>query len=629
MKNYRTLIVTMALSATLSQTASLDAAWAPVEGQLMTRWAKDVSADHALPEYPRPQMARKEWQNLNGLWDYAIAPKDGVRPADFDGQILVPFPVESALSGVKKFLSPTNSLWYRRAFTVPADWKGRHVLLNFGAVDWQAKIWVNGVNVGEHRGGYDPFGIDITGALNNNAGQEIVVGVWDPNGGAIPHGKQNLHPGGITYTAISGIWQTVWLEPVGKASIASLKITPDLDNGLVSVTVNGLATHFLDSAQVEVMDGARTIAKEEGKLGQAINLKIRSPKPWAPGSPFLYDLKVTLKSDGKAADEVASYFGMRKVEIKKDKAGLNRIFLNGKALFEMGPLDQGWWPDGLYTAPTDEALRFDIAETLRMGFNLARKHVKVEPDRWYYWADKLGLLVWQDMPSMDLPARNMPSRGRSGRGGGGGSQRLSNDDPYEIFEREYRAEIETHYNHPSIIMWVPFNEGWGEYDPVRIVSWTKQMDPTRLVNNASGWTDVGVGDVNDRHDYPGPGMNPLEEQRASVLGEFGGLGLPLTGHLWVERGAWGYQNMTNSADLTDHYQVLINALKGYEAHGLAAAVYTQLTDCETEVNGLMTYERNVNKIGTEQIAKINLPVYEVKSNTNAPIPVVPRPPRRP
>ena len=451
MKNHRILIATIVWLAMFSQTMSAQVAWAPVEDQLMTKWAKDVSADHALPEYPRPQMARKEWQNLNGLWDYAIVPRESGRPADFQGQILVPFPVQSALSGVKKFLSPTNSLWYRRTFTVPVSWAGRRVLLNFG-VDWQAKIWINGINVGEHKGGYDPFSIDITDALNVSGDQEILVSVWDPNDrGSIPHGKQVLHPGGITYTAISGIWQTVWLEPVGKASIASLKITPDVDDSLVSVIVNGLDTHYMDTAQVEVLDGERIIAKGQGKLGQAINLKIDDVKLWAPGSPFLYDLKVRLQSNGEVADEVTSYFGMRKVEIKKDEAGLNRIFLNGKALFEFGPLDQGWWPDGLYTAPTDEALKSDISETLNMGFNMTRKHVKVEPDRWYYWADKLGLLVWQDMPGGDRPARNIPGQKRRSGGGRDGNDRLLADDTYEIYQREYQAEIETYYNHPCII----------------------------------------------------------------------------------------------------------------------------------------------------------------------------------
>jgi beta-galactosidase/beta-glucuronidase len=612
----------------LSIGPAVRADWAPVEGQLMTRWAKEVTPDHALPEYPRPQMVRREWQNLNGLWDYAIVAKDAARPDSFQGQILVPFPVQSALSGVKKTLSPDDSLWYRRQFSLPAAWAGRHVLLNFGAVDWQATIWVNGVNVGEHKGGFDPFSIDITPALKPDADQEIVVQVWDPNDrGSIPRGKQVLRPSGIMYTAVSGIWQTVWIEPVAEASIASLKITPDLDASTVSVTANGAGTHFSDVALVEILEGDRTVAKAQGPVDRRIDLKVRKPKTWSPKSPFLYSLKVTLARNGKILDSVDSYFGMRKVEIKKDAQGLNRIYLNGQALFEMGPLDQGWWPDGLYTAPTDDALKFDIEEMLRMGFNMARKHVKVEPDRWYYWADKLGLLIWQDMPSGDRPIRNTPERRRRNNGRERPETLLAGE-AYEIYAREFRAMIDTHYNHPSIVMWVPFNEGWGEFDPVRIASWTRQMDPTRLVNNASGWTDAGAGDVSDRHDYPGPGMNPVEDLRASVLGEFGGLGLPMPGHLWVERGAWGYQNMTNAGDLTRHYDILINALKGYEAHGLAAAVYTQLTDCETEVNGLLTYDRNVNKMGAQQLSQINIPLYSVPSNTNAPIPVVPKPPRR-
>ncbi len=367
-------IVTLALLVLgLSRAVPLDAAWAPVGGEIMTRWAEDVSADRPLPEYPRPQMVRQDWLSLNGLWDYAIMAKDSARPGSFQGQILVPYPLQSALSGVKKMLSPEDRLWYRRTFTVPAAWKGRRVLLHFGAVDWQTAVWVNGTAVGNHRGGYDPFTFDITNTLGPSGEQEVVLSVWDPaDTGAIPRGKQVLKPSGIMYTAVSGIWQSVWLEPVAEASIRSLRITPRLDNSQVGLAVTGQAMDGSEAVVAEVLDGGSVVGRAEGKVGAEILIAVANPKTWAPGNPFLYDLKVTLSRGGRTIDSVSSYFGMRKVEIRKDQAGVNRMFLNGKALFQMGPLDQGWWPDGLYTAPTDEALRFDIEETLRMGFNLAQ-----------------------------------------------------------------------------------------------------------------------------------------------------------------------------------------------------------------------------------------------------------------
>ncbi len=629
MKTYRMLMVLPAAVLWLGWIAPSGAAWAPVGGQIMTRWAKDVTPDKALPEYPRPQMVRKDWKSLNGLWEYAIAPKESERPAGFQGQILVPFPVQSALSGVKKTVSPQEILWYRRTFTVPSVWQNGRVLLHFGAVDWQATVWINGTKLGSHQGGYDPFSFDITDALKKSGEQEIVLSVWDPNdAGAIPRGKQVLNPRGIMYTAVTGVWRTAWIESVPKASIESLKITPNVDRSLVSLIVAGRGMESADAVAVEVTAGGKTVGKVQGRLGEAIDVKIDNPKLWASGNPFLYDLKVTLTRNGKAIDGVTSYFGMRKIEVKKDAAGVNRLFLNGKAVFQFGPLDQGWWPDGLYTAPTDEALKYDIEETLRMGFNMARKHVKVEPDRWYYWADKLGLLVWQDMPSGDRPWKGeepVTPRRSSNRP----FDKLLASETYDVYEREYKAMIENYYNHPCIVMWVPFNEGWGQFDTPRIVEWTRKLDPTRPVNNASGWTDMNAGDVSDMHNYPGPGMNKLEEKRASVLGEYGGLGLAVEGHLWVIDRRWGYRDMVDAADLTRRYISLTNALKAYVARGLAAAVYTQTTDCEGEVNGLLTYDRAVNKIGTEAIAKIHLPVYEVKPDPNAPIPKVEMPPAPP
>ncbi|HSW02260.1 MAG TPA: DUF4965 domain-containing protein [Sedimentisphaerales bacterium] len=576
--------------------------WKPAAGPLMTRWAKEVSPQNALPEYPRPQMVRKDWFNLNGLWDYAIKAKDAAQPESFDGQILVPFPIESALSGVMKPVGPDNRLWYRRTFETPKghgwDQEGRRVLLHFGAVDWDTTVWVNGKEVGNHKGGYDPFTFDITDALKADGRQEIVVSVWDPtDAGAQPRGKQVRNPHGIWYTAVTGIWQTVWLEPVAPRHIDGLKLTPDVDNAKLIVEIGTRLTRS-DNVKVEILADGEVVAQANGL--NRIEVQIPNPRLWTPDNPFLYDVKITLGRFNMpvVTDQITSYFGMRKIALAKDEAGINRLFLNNKPLFQYGPLDQGWWPDGLYTAPTDEALRYDIEITKRLGMNMARKHVKIEPARWYYWCDKLGLLVWQDMPSGDRYI---------------GSQDpdiVRTEESAKQFELELARMIETFYNHPSIVMWVPFNEGWGQYDTPRIVDLVRKLDPTRLVNNASGWTDRGIGDVMDIHDYPGPRAPRLEDKRAGVLGEFGGLGLPLPGHTWQAERNWGYRSYTTQDELTDAYIALIKKLHPLTgAPGLAAAVYTQTTDVEIEVNGLMTYDREVIKMDAARITAANRTLY--------------------
>lgn len=591
------LVVVFCLAWTSA--TSGNAEWRPVEGRIMTRWAKDVSPEKAWPEYPRPAMVRESWQNLNGLWDYAIAGKDAPRPGQFQGQILVPFAIESALSGVGKAVLPENRLWYRRAFQVPAEWKGQRVLLHFGAVDWEATVSVNGQEVGAHRGGYDPFTFDITDALHDSGEQELVVAVWDPTDqGTQPRGKQVLKPGGIWYTAVTGIWQTVWLEPVPQASIATVVANPDVDAGLLRLKVEGRGTQPGDTIRAAAVEEGRTVASIEGPVGEPLELKIEGAKLWSPDSPHLYDLRVTLLCDSKPADEVQSYFGMRKISLGQDESGLVRLMLNDKFLFQLGPLDQGWWPDGLYTAPTDEALRYDLEMLKKLGMNMLRKHVKIEPQRLYYWCDKLGLLVWQDMPSGDKYIRpEDPDVERT-------------PESAKQFELELTRMIDAFRNHPSIIMWVPFNEGWGQYDTARIVSLVKQHDPSRLVNNASGWTDRGVGDVNDMHRYPGPAMPKPEPKRAAVLGEFGGLGLPIRGHLWQEDRNWGYRSFKNPEELTVAYIDLIDKLQPLAAAGLSAAVYTQTTDVEIEVNGLMTYDRAIVKMDERLFRSANRRMYQ-------------------
>jgi hypothetical protein len=568
----------------------------PAKGPLMTRWGKQVSPDNAHREYPRPQMVRKDWLNLNGLWEYAIKPKEQGQPQEFDGQILVPFPVESALSGVMKPVGQENRLWYRRTFETPGKWKGLRVLLHFGAVDWDTTVWVNDRQVGTHRGGYDPFTFDITDALKAAGPNEIVLSVWDPtNAGYQPRGKQVSKPRGIWYTAVTGIWQTVWLEPVPSKYIARIRITPIYDEGVVQIEVD--ATGGRSVAASVIQFGDLPIRAHVTRIGNPVRIELQKPRPWSPNDPFLYDMVVRLYDKGVAIDEVQSYFGMRKIEVKKDNAGINRLFLNNEPLFQFGPLDQGWWPDGLYAAPSDEALRYDIEVLKKLGCNMLRKHVKIEPDRLYYWCDKLGLLVWQDMPSGDRYI------------GGNDPDIQRTPESAAQFEAELKAMIATFYNHPSIIKWVPYNEGWGQWDTPRIVDLIKQLDPTRLVNNASGWTDRGVGDVHDIHRYPGPGTAPIEEKRAVVLGEFGGLGLPVPGHTWQNEKNWGYRSYKTRDELTAAYVTLIDNLRSLIGGGLAAAVYTQTTDVEVEVNGMMTYDRAMIKMDAEKAAAANKRLY--------------------
>lgn len=569
--------------------------WRPVVGPLATQWARDVSPKKPHPEYPRPQMEREAWLNLNGLWDYAITSREAAKPATFDGKILVPFPIESSLSGVMKAVSEKERIWYRREFRLPAKWYGQRLLLHFGAVDFEALVWVNGQEVGQHRGGYDAFWFDITEALKPDGENEILVGVWDPtDAGTQPRGKQIRKPHGIWYTPTSGIWQTVWLEPVNSAFIKALEIVPDIDTNRVSVRVQTTATLSGYKVEVTVRDGLRSVGTASIAPARMAVIPVPKPKLWTPETPHLYDLVVKLKLGDTVLDEVRSYFGMRKISLGKDQRGFTRILLNNQSYFQLGLLDQGFWPDGLYTAPTDEALRYDIEVTKKLGFNLARKHVKVEPARWYYWCDKLGLLVWQDMPSGDrYIGKTAPDIERS-------------PESAEQFETELKALVGGLRNHPSIVMWVPYNEGWGQWDTARIVDMVKELDPTRLVNNASGWTDRKVGDVNDIHVYPGPGAPDPEENRAGVLGEFGGLGLPVRGHTWQQEKNWGYKSYTNSESLTDAYVELMAKLYPLIAtKGLSAAIYTQTTDVEIEVNGLITYDRAVLKMDAAKVRNAN------------------------
>ena len=592
------------LSATACDPSQETGDWTPSPG-LKTRWAEGVDPTHVLPEYPRPQMVREDWVNLNGLWDFALLPRDRAGPDHYPDRILVPFPVESALSGVTRTVGPQDRIWYRRTISLPGQAEGTRWLVHFGAVDWEAEVFLNGESLGTHEGGYDAFSFDITDRLVEGQDQELVLGVWDPTSeGSQPRGKQVLNPRGIWYTAVTGIWQTVWLESVPETYIESLRVTPAPDLSSVELRVEAEGSSQPVPFRVTVLDGERPASEAEGLTGETLSIPLPDPRLWSPDDPFLYGLRIRLVEGGdpsqaetgsastdtqdpeRTIDEVESYFGMRSLAIGPDANGLQRLLLNGEPLFQYGLLDQGWWPDGLYTAPTDEALRFDVEKTKEMGFNLIRKHVKVEPPRWYYHCDREGVLVWQDMPSGDNEGAEAQDQ----------------------FARELSEMVGGLWNHPSIVMWVPFNEGWGQHNTEGYVDWLKETDPSRLVNNASGWTDTGAGDVLDIHRYPGPGApapHALSTPdapstpviRAGVLGEFGGLGLPLAGHTWVEEDNWGYRSFEDLDGLNQAYADLLTQLRPLIGEGLSAAVYTQTTDVEVEVNGMMTYDREVVKLG--------------------------------
>ena len=597
------LLSLLCLAACQTYVQEAQPEWQPRDNTLFTNWASAVAPLNVHPEYPRPQLVRDQWLSLNGLWDYTITPRDVTPPETYDGAILVPFPIESALSGVQKTVNPDQNLWYRRTFKLPSSWEKQPVLLHFGAVDWQAVVWVNGQKVGEHRGGYTPFSINITGALaDRGREQELVVEVWDPtDSGEQPAGKQALDPQGIWYTASTGIWRTAWLEPVPPSHISRLKLVPDVDQS--TLTVETFTNDEAEVTRVRVTARAEgeAVASAEGATNLPLSLKISSPRLWSPNQPFLYDLQVELLNrTGEVVDKVDSYFGLRKISVTKGKDGYNRLTLNNEPLFQFGPLDQGFWPGGLYTAPSDEALRYDVAMTKKMGFNMIRKHVKVEPARWYYWCDKLGLLVWQDMPSGG--PRIKPD----------GTELIRNENVAVQFEGELQAMVDAYYNHPSIVMWVVFNEGWGQYDTQRLADWASAYDTTRLINPASGWLDVGSGPVKDMHKYPGPDMPATEADRVAVLGEFGGQALAVADHLWVTdltKAPTHFNTSKTKEALQQEYLTLIRQLPPLIDKGLAAAVYTQTTDVESEVNGLMTYDRAVIKIHPDTLAAVHRQLY--------------------
>lgn len=597
------LWVALALWGALA--AQLHAQWKPVEGRISTQWSEQVNPDNVLPEYPRPIMERTEWKNLNGLWDYAIIEKGKHSPSVFDGKILVPFAVESSLSGVAKTVGAEKELVYRRSFEVPSSWKGKKVLLHFGAVDWKTDVWVNDVKVGSHTGGFTPFSFDITEALQGK-NNTLLVKVWDPTDkGYQPRGKQVSRPEGIWYTPVTGIWQTVWLEPVSESYIQDLRITPDIDNSLLSLKALVKDATSKDLVEVKVFDGQQLVAQGKSINGECVQVAMpENAKLWSPESPFLYTLKVSLKQGGKLVDEVSSYAAMRKYSSKRDANGIVRLELNNKPLFQFGPLDQGWWPDGLYTAPTDEALLYDIQKTKDFGFNMIRKHIKVEPARWYTYCDKLGIIVWQDMPSGD---RNPEWQNRKYFEG---TEMKRSAESEACYRKEWKEIMDALYSYPCIGTWIPFNEAWGQFKTPEIVEWTKQYDPTRLVNPASGGNHYTCGDMLDLHNYPAPELYLYDAQRATVLGEYGGIGWVVQGHIWEPDRNWGYIQFNSSKEVTDEYVKYAEKLYDLIPRGFSAAVYTQTTDVEVEVNGLMTYDRKVIKLDEQNLKRVNTEICE-------------------
>jgi beta-galactosidase/beta-glucuronidase len=602
----------LVLSASVFISALLSAqSWKMVSDRISTPWAAKVDPASVLPEYPRPQMIREKWMNLNGLWNYAIVPaSQQAIPASYAGSILVPFAVESALSGVGKTVGKDSILWYERELIIPAGFKNNTVLLHFGAVDWSCQVYVNGKEAGTHQGGYDPFSFDITSALNKSGKQKLTVKVWDPSDeGPQPRGKQVKKPNGIWYTPVTGIWQTVWLEAVPKTYISATRQTPDVDKKQLTVSADIVNFQPGDKLMISAWKGAEKIGEQEAEPGKEIVLAVADPQLWSPENPFLYDLRVNILRKGKTVDEIKSYFAMRKISMARDKNGIQRMLLNDKFIFQFGPLDQGWWPDGLYTAPTDEALKFDIEKTKDMGFNMIRKHVKVEPARWYYHCDKLGMLVWQDMPSGDLGNRWEPRPAIYGRA----TDKNRTPESENIYRTEWNEIMQDLHNFPSIVVWVPFNEAWGQFKTKEIVEWTMKKDPSRLVNSASGGNFEKTGHIIDLHNYPDPVMPQPElfgADQVIVLGEFGGLGLPLEGHTWQEKNNWGYQSFKSREELFKRYSEFITKMPQLIEKGLSAAVYTQTTDVEVETNGLMTYDRKEFKISPEQLKSIHSKLYD-------------------
>ena len=581
-------------------------AW-EVKGDLIkTRWAAEVDPENVLPEYPTPQFERKEWQNLNGLWEYAIVAKEQRDVTEFEGEILVPFGVESPLSGVKRVLTEKDRLWYRRMLEIPESWQGKRILLHFGAIDWDSEIYVNGESLCRHQGGYTPITVDITDALNERA-NELKVSVYDPTDhGWQDRGKQSLTTHGFWYQPTSGIWQTVWMEPVNPVYLKSFKMVPDIDNGNITFRADVANKTINTSITYEVFDEGKVVATATSKMDE-FNIVLNDMKLWSPEDPFLYDVKITIRENEVPTDEVKSYIGMRKFSMENDKNGLPRLCLNNKPYFMNGLLDQGFWPDGIYTQPCDEALIYDIQTMKDLGFNMLRKHIKVESARWYYHCDKIGMLVWQDMVSGGKEVGMYYAGIKANIQTHLGLKNRFKDTTQKAYnklsraEKEWRDQHETEsyemmdalFNATSLCCWVPFNEAWGQFDAARIAKAVKKYDPSRLVDHASGWYDQYEGDMRSTHIYILPLKIHQPDHRAYVISEFGGYSLKTEGHTWCPKDAFGYRMFKTPEQLTTKLeQLYLGQLLPLIPKGLSAVVYTEVSDVENEVNGLLTYDRD-------------------------------------
>ena len=574
----------------------------PYQSPLITKWGAEVTEENVWTEHPRPQWSRGTWQNLNGQWDYAVTSiSEQKSPTEWAGRILVPFCLESKLGGANRLLDDNEALWYHRTFTAKSN-GGNRTLLNFEAVDYRCKVYINGQKVGEHVGGNNPFSLDVTSAIKTGD-NELVVRVEDETEGWQLRGKQVLEPGGIWYTQVSGIWQTVWLEEVPQQHIEDLNITTDAANGTITVRPALSGQGRAKKLVVRVTEDGRPVAEASGDVSE-VRVDVPNAKLWSPVSPFLYQLEILLLDvNDKMIDKVSSYTGIRTVGKMRDARGHLRMTLNGKPILHLGPLDQGWWPDGLLTPPSDEAMLFDIEFLKAAGFNMIRKHIKVEPRRYYYHCDQLGMMVWQDQVSggKNPPWTRMEVNPVDAEWPA---------DAHQQFMLEFERMIESLDFHPSIVVWTPFNEAWGQHQTMEVGAWAVKRDPSRLINIASGGNFWPVGDVADHHEYPHPNF-PFDENRykdfIQVVGEYGGHGFPTKGHMWQETDAiWGYGGLPKSLEeLKDRYRISCERLAELKTKGIAAGVYTQTTDVEIEVNGLMTYDRKVIKIPAEDLKRFH------------------------
>ena len=580
--------------------------WAPKGNKIKTKWGINLDINNIWNEYPRPQLERKDWINLNGPWLYSITEEWSNKPSKADGIILIPFPIESSLSGVMKNITKEDIIWYEKDIEIPLNWSDKNILLNFGAVDWKCIIYINDIKVGEHTGGFSAFNFDITNYLRKGI-NKLIVKVIDPtNQGYQPRGKQVLNPKQIYYTAISGIWQTVWLEPVNKDYIKNLEINNDFDNKEIKINFK-LNSQKRLPISLSLEYKGQNIKKVKGISNDniTINLENNDFHPWSTYDPNIYTIKAELFNEkNQLIDSIESYTTIRKIEQRKDENGYYRIYLNNKKIFNMGVLDQGYWPDGLYTPPSEEAMIYDINKLKELGFNTIRKHVKIEPYRYYYYCDKIGMLIWQDMPSGDQ-GKNIRKQYKLDKG----TDRRRSKASIETYYKEWGEIIDNLKFFQCIIIWIPFNEAWGQFDTEKVANFTIKKDSTRLLNVASGGNHRKGGNIFDLHHYPEPSQSMIYKDEINVIGEYGGLGLEICNHTW-KKNNWGYVKLKSKEEVTEKYVEFIDEIINLTKNGTSAAIYTQTTDVEIEINGLITYDRAEMKIDEEKIKEANFKLLQ-------------------